>query len=73
MAKRLGTQNLTLNVTKEAKEAIKEIGYDKKYGARPLKRTIQKYIETPIARLILKGDLVNTITVDYKNKEFIIK
>ncbi len=73
LAKRLGTQNLTLNVTKEAKEAIKEIGYDKKYGARPLKRTIQKYIETPIARLILKGDLVNTITVDYKNKEFIIK
>ena len=69
---RLNNQNIKLNVTKEAKEAIKSLGYDVKYGARPLKRTIQKYLETPIAKGILKGNVTDTVLVDYKNNEFTI-
>ena len=69
---RLNTQNISLNVSESAKNAIKEIGYDVKYGARPLKRTIQKYIETPIAKEILKGKIDSEIKVDYMNNQFII-
>jgi ATP-dependent Clp protease ATP-binding subunit ClpB len=39
-------------------------GYDPSYGARPLKRAIQKEIETPLARLLLKGDLRDGQTVE---------
>ena len=70
---RLNAQNIKLSVTVDAKKAIKDIGYDVKYGARPLKRTIQKYIETPIAKEILKGNIKDTVTVDYINNQFIVK
>jgi len=45
-----------INVTKAAKEFITDKGFDQKYGARPLKRAIQKYIEDPLAEEILEND-----------------
>jgi ATP-dependent Clp protease ATP-binding subunit ClpE len=47
--------NMTIGVSDEAKEFILEKGYDVKYGARPLRRTIQKYIEDELAEAFLKG------------------
>lgn len=51
--KRLSDKELTLVLTKEAEDFIVENGYDPVYGARPLKRFIQKYVETLAAKLIL--------------------
>ncbi len=48
-------QNIDLSVTEEVKDLILEKGYDQKYGARPLRRTVQRLIEDEIAELFLKG------------------
>merc|ERR1711871_1391482 len=53
---RLQEKKLTLQATAAAKEWLANIGYDPSYGARPLKRTIQRNIETPIAKVILSGE-----------------
>nr|MCR5655172.1 AAA family ATPase [Lachnospiraceae bacterium] len=55
--KRLADKELSLSVTDEAKRFIIEEGYDPVYGARPLKRYLQKYVETAAAKLILSGNL----------------
>jgi ATP-dependent Clp protease ATP-binding subunit ClpC len=51
--KRLGNLNFSLELTDEAKEFVAEKGYDPQFGARPLHRAIQKYIEDPLAEFIL--------------------
>jgi len=48
-------QNMDMTVTEEVKDLILEKGYDQKYGARPLRRTIQRMIEDEIAEMFLKG------------------
>jgi ATP-dependent Clp protease ATP-binding subunit ClpB len=55
LLQRLQAQNITLEITPEAEEYLAEAGYDPVYGARPLKRAIQKELETPLARNILEG------------------
>jgi ATP-dependent Clp protease ATP-binding subunit ClpB len=64
---RLAERKITLTLTDAAKKHVVEVGYDPSYGARPLKRTIQKEIETPLARLLLMGEVRDgvTVTVDY--------
>ena len=52
---RLGEQQISLEVRKEAREYLMEKGYDPKYGARPLRRVLQKDIEDPLSLDILKG------------------
>jgi ATP-dependent Clp protease ATP-binding subunit ClpC len=52
---RMGEQNLTLSLTEPAKELIAEKGFDPGYGARPLRRTIQKLIEDPLSEEIIRG------------------
>ena len=52
---RLAEQKLTLKMSESALDFLAEIGYDPVYGARPLKRSIQRYLETAIAKAILKG------------------
>jgi ATP-dependent Clp protease ATP-binding subunit ClpC len=52
---RLGEQQISLEVRKEAREYLMEKGYDPKYGARPLRRVLQKDIEDPLSMDILKG------------------
>ena len=60
-----------INLTEAAKNYIAEKGYDSNFGARPLKRAIQKYLEDPIAEEILKGELKtgDTILVDYDDEK----
>ncbi|MEO6305698.1 MAG: AAA family ATPase, partial [Bacteroidia bacterium] len=60
----------TIKITDAAKDYIVEKGYDANYGARPLKRAIQKYLEDPMAEEIIKNNLAegDEIEVDY-NKE----
>ena len=55
--KRLKDQELSIELTKAAKDYIIEGGYDPVYGARPLKRYVQKYVETLTAKLILAGNI----------------
>ena len=69
--RRLKDQELSLALTKAAKDYIIEGGYDPVYGARPLKRYVQKYVETLTAKLILSGDIRATdrIVIDVENGE----
>ena len=55
LRKRLAERKLTLEVTPEAKARARRAGYDPVYGARPLKRTIQRMIENPLAVEVLAG------------------
>ena len=55
LAKRVAERHLTLEVTDKAKEYIATQGYDPHYGARPLKRTIQRLIQDPLALMLLAG------------------
>ncbi len=55
MSKRLEEQQYRVTLTKEAKHFLVEAGYDPAFGARPLKRAIQRYIEDPLAMEILEG------------------
>lgn len=52
---RLAERHITLELAPEARTRLVRLGYDPHYGARPLKRAIQKEVETPLARLILEG------------------
>jgi len=54
--KRLGDEELTLRLTQAATDFLVEHGYDEHYGARPLKRAIQKYVEDPLSEKILVGE-----------------
>ena len=55
--KRLADKELHLEITEEAKDFITDHGYDPVYGARPLKRYVQKHVETLTAKIILQGDV----------------
>lgn len=57
LRERLKINNMTIELTQKAKDFIATKGYDEKYGARPLKRIIQKYIEDEISEEILKGNV----------------
>ncbi|OWP63369.1 Clp protease ClpC [Hymenobacter amundsenii] len=64
---RIQTLGYKVELTEAAKDFVAEKGYDPKYGARPLNRAIQKYIEDPIAEEILKAEVAqgDTITADF--------
>ena len=69
---RVQTQmDIELKFTDHAKKYIFEKGYDKKYGARPLKRAIQTYVEDELAEAMLRGDVKkgDTVTVSTKKKK----
>jgi ATP-dependent Clp protease ATP-binding subunit ClpC len=69
MQKQLTEQKIGLEVTREARESLIEQGYDEKYGARPLRRTLQKLVEDPLSVDILKGRFKAgaTVVVDCKD------
>jgi len=58
LAKRLAAQDIELTYSDDALSKISEHGYDPVYGARPLKRAIQFYIENPLSQKILSGEIV---------------
>ncbi len=61
--KRLHERNISIELTKQAKEFLIEKGFDRVFGARPLKRTIQRYVEDPLAEEIISGSLKENIPV----------
>ena len=69
--RRLDDRDLTLELSEAATGYIVEHAYDPVYGARPLKRYIQKYVETMVAKLILEDKVENgdTILIDVQNEE----
>jgi ATP-dependent Clp protease ATP-binding subunit ClpB len=54
---RLAERHIDLTLTDRAKEHLIQVGYDAAYGARPLKRAIQKEVETPLARMLVAGEV----------------
>ena len=54
-------KGMTMDVTEAVKEFILEKGYNAKYGARPLRRTIQKYIEDELSELFIRGNSVRVL------------
>ncbi|WP_246938628.1 ATP-dependent chaperone ClpB [Bacillus pinisoli] len=72
---RLTDRKIELQLTEGAKRYIVEEGYDITYGARPLKRFIQKHIETKLARKLIAGELADTsvITIDYMGEQLVLK
>ena len=73
--KRLIEQEISITLTDKAKEYLIENGYDAIYGARPLKRFVQKELETLIARKIIEQKILpkQNVTIDFDNKALIIK
>lgn len=72
--KRLSDQELSLTLTEAAKKQVVENGYDPVYGARPLKRYLQNYVETLVAKKILSGDVHagDRLELDVQDGEFMI-
>ncbi|MFN5730162.1 MAG: ATP-dependent chaperone ClpB, partial [Pseudanabaena sp.] len=75
LEQRLGDRRMTLKIADAALDFIAEVGYDPVYGARPLKRLIQRQLETQIAKGILRGDYADgdTIFVDIENERLAFK
>ena len=71
LRKRLAERDLGLDISPAALSQLVEVGYDPVFGARPLKRAIQTYLENPLAQRILAGDFVpgSTVHVDYREGE----
>ncbi|WP_204106311.1 MULTISPECIES: ATP-dependent chaperone ClpB [Spirulina sp. CCY15215] len=72
---RLAEQKLSLKLSEAALDYLAELGYDPVYGARPLKRAVQRYLETDIAKSILKGNFTagDTIFVDVEDDRLVFK
>ena len=75
LVERLREQNMELEVTDAVKEKVSEEGYDPQYGARPLRRALQKLVEDRLSEEVLKGTVREGqhIIVDVENGEIVIK
>ncbi len=73
LEKRLNTQDITLDISKEAIDFLAENGFDPVYGARPLKRTIQQKLENPLAEALLQGHFKagDKITITVKDNKLV--
>ena len=72
---RLADKEIVIKLSDSAKKNIVDLGYDQVYGARPLKRFLQKNVETLVARMILKGDVStqSAIVIDYDGENLIAR
>jgi ATP-dependent Clp protease ATP-binding subunit ClpC len=75
LVKRLKEQDMELELTERALEKISEEGFDPEYGARPLRRAIQKSIEDRLSEELLKGTIKKGqhVLVDVEDGEFVVK
>jgi ATP-dependent Clp protease ATP-binding subunit ClpC len=75
VAQRLKEQNITLEVNQEAKDFLIEKGFDPVFGARPLKRTIQRFMEDPLAQEIISKRFKegSVVRVSHKNNELVFE
>jgi ATP-dependent Clp protease ATP-binding subunit ClpC len=72
---RLGERDISLEATNDAKDLMAERGYDPQFGARPLRRVIQKLVENPISAGILRGEFAegDTVLVDEQDGELALR
>ena len=75
LTNRLKEQNIELQLTPAALEKIAEEGYDPQYGARPLRRAIQKHVEDKLSEELLKGTVLtgHVVEFDYLDNEFVVR
>ncbi|MEQ9671876.1 ATP-dependent chaperone ClpB [Coleofasciculus sp. G2-EDA-02] len=75
LEKRLAERQMSLKLSEDAIDYLAEVGYDPVYGARPLKRAIQRELETQLAKAILRGQFSDgdTIFVDVENERLVFK
>jgi ATP-dependent Clp protease ATP-binding subunit ClpC len=68
LQKRLADRKLGIEITEKAKSWLAEVGYDPTYGARPLRRAIERYVENPLSTKLLQGEFSpgDVVIVDYK-------
>jgi ATP-dependent Clp protease ATP-binding subunit ClpB len=64
LARRLADRHITINLSEQAKAFLAEQGYDLVYGARPLKRVMQRELQDPLALALLEGRVLDGETVD---------
>jgi ATP-dependent Clp protease ATP-binding subunit ClpB len=64
VGKLLADRKVTLNLTDAARAWLGRVGYDPVYGARPLKRAVQRYLQDPLADMILRGDVADGVTIN---------
>ncbi|WP_022673221.1 ATP-dependent chaperone ClpB [Novosphingopyxis baekryungensis] len=65
----LADRKVTIELTEEAKAWLGRVGYDPVYGARPLRRAVQKYVQDPLADMILRGEVPDGSTVQVEEGE----
>ena len=72
---RLADRNITLNLSDSAKSLLAKMGYDPVYGARPLKRAIQQYLENPLSLEILKGNIQDgsSVTAETQGEQIVFQ
>jgi len=70
LASRLAISGIGLRLEQGAKEHLAEVGYDRTFGARPLRRGIQRELETPLSKRLLAGDVKagDTVVADYADE-----
>jgi ATP-dependent Clp protease ATP-binding subunit ClpC len=75
LTKRLKEQNIELELTDAALEKIAKEGYDPQYGARPIRRALQKHVEDRLSEELLKGNLLTgqIVVFDYVDDEFVVR
>jgi len=72
LEKTIEDNDITITITDAAKEALVKLGYDARFGARPLRRVIQEKIEDQMTDLILENETVNAVNVDVENDEIVV-
>ncbi|WP_413476597.1 ATP-dependent chaperone ClpB [Latilactobacillus fuchuensis] len=75
LSERLADQDITLTMSDAAKSWIAREGYDPAFGARPLRRYITNYVETPLAKKLISGDILpnTTVEIDLKDNQLVFK
>lgn len=75
LTKRLGEQGIDFTLTESALEKIAEVGYDPEYGARPLRRALQREVEDRLSESMLSGDIAkgSKVALDVQDGEFIVR
>ncbi len=75
LEERLKDKDLKLRISDKAKEYLAHKGYDPAFGARPLRRVIEKEVETPLAKKLISGDIGegDTVLIDVENGEIVIR
>jgi ATP-dependent Clp protease ATP-binding subunit ClpA len=75
LKERLKDKKIEIELTQPAREFLADKGYSPEYGARPLKRVIQKLIVDPLSSKVIQGDFKENdkITIDVKGREIVFK